>query len=141
MDWQVIILTLGASLITGLVSLVGNILMTRSNIKKAILENQEQNKKEYMYKRLKAYEQILAKINYLEQNIEDKDALETSNIKQVWFNWYPYCSDELNSILHNFCSGFIEKDNRGKGLSLSRIREQIKTDLDEYYGIKKKSRR
>ena len=31
MDWQVIILTLGASLITGAVSLVGNIVISKSN--------------------------------------------------------------------------------------------------------------
>ena len=34
MDWQVIILTLGASLISGVVSLVGNIVVSKSNLKK-----------------------------------------------------------------------------------------------------------
>ena len=110
MDWQVIILTLGASLITGVVSLIGSILVTKSNIKKTILESQEQNKKEFMYKRMNAYKDILDKINWLEQNLDKKDALEESGINHVWHKWYPYCSNELNYSLHLFIRKFNEKD-------------------------------
>ena len=65
MDWQVIILTLGASLITGAISLIGNIVVTKANIKKTILENRELCKKEFMCKRMDAYNQILKNINYI----------------------------------------------------------------------------
>lgn len=135
MDWQVIILTLGASLITGAVSLVGNIIVTKLNLKKTMLENRESSKKEFMHKRMDAYNQILKNINYLEQNLDKENVLEESNIEQSWLNWYPYCSKELNYRLHMFIKYFGKKGKSEIVLSLSNIREQIKDDLDEYYGI------
>ena len=116
MDWQVIILTLGASLITGAVSLIGNIVVTRANLKKTLLENREESKKE--------------------------DILKESKIEQAWLNYYPYCSKEMNHDLYMFTKYFDRKDKSHIDLSISHMREQIKDDLDEYYGVKdKKSKR
>ena len=135
MDWQVIILTLGASLITGAISLIGNIVVTKANIKKTILENRELCKKEFMCKRMDAYNQILKNINYIEENLNKENVLKESNIERAWLNWYPYCSKELNHRLYIFVKYFDKKENSNIVISLSNIRKQIKYDLDEYYGI------
>lgn len=135
MDWQVIILTLGASLITGTISLIGNIIVTKANFKKTILENKELIKKEFMCKRMDAYNQILRNINYIEENLNDKEVLEESKIERAWLNWYPYCSKELNHILSIFIKSFDKKEKSNIVASLSNIRKQIKNDLDGYYCI------
>ncbi len=135
MDWQVIILTLGASLITGAISLIGNIVVTKANLKKTILENRELCKKEFMCKRMDAYNQILKNINYIEENLNKENVLKESNIERAWLNWYPYCSKELNHRLCIFVKYFDKKENSNIVVSLSNIRKQIKYDLDEYYGI------
>ncbi len=141
MDWQVIILTLGASLITGAVSLIGNIVVTKANLRKTLLENREESKKEFMYKRMDAYNQILKNINYLEQNLDKENVLEESKIEQAWLSWYPYCSKELNHRLYMFIKYFDKKEKSNIILSLSNMRKQIKYDLDEYYGITDKDPR
>ncbi len=138
MDWQVIILTLGASLITGAVSLIGNIVISRANLKKTLLENREESKKEFMKKRFEAYEQILHNLNYLEQNADKEDILKESKIEQAWLNHYPYCSKEMNHELYMFTKYFDRKNRSHIDLSISHMREQIKNDLDEYYGVKDK---
>lgn len=53
--------------------------MTKSNLKKTMLENKEQNKKEFIHKRIDTYSQILKNINYIEQNIDKDDILVKSN--------------------------------------------------------------
>ena len=63
MDWQVIILTLGASLITGIITLLGNIIVSKSNIKSVTVENEYKDKKEFIDKRIKSYDVILKCIN------------------------------------------------------------------------------
>lgn len=138
MDWQVIILTLGASLITGTVSLIGNIVVTKANLKKSMIEKQEESKKEFMKKRVEAYELILHNLNYLEQNIDNDNVLKESKIEQAWLNYYPYCSKEMNYALYMFTKSFDRKDKSHIISSISDLREQIKKDLDEYYGIKDK---
>lgn len=138
MDWQVIILTLGASLITGVVSLVGNIVVSKSNLKKTILESRETSKKEFMQKRIDSYNKILKKINYLELNINIGNILEKSFIEEEWLDCYPYCSKELNNRLHMLIKSFEKKEYSYKIASISNVRNQIKADLDEYYGIKDK---
>ena len=138
MDWQVIILTLGASLITGAVSLIGNIVVTKANLKKTLLENREESKKEFMKKRFEAYEQILHNLNYLEQNANKEDILKESKLEQTWLNYYPYCSKEINHDLYMFTKNFDRKNKSHINLSISHMREQIKEDLDEYYGVKDK---
>lgn len=62
MDWQVVILTLGASLITGIITIIGNIIVSRVSLKKTIVENQHADKKEFIDKRFKAYDKILTTI-------------------------------------------------------------------------------
>ncbi len=135
MDWQVIILTLGASIITGAVSLIGNIVATKANLKKTIIENREESKKEFMKKRFEAYELILHNLNYLEQNISTDNVLEKSKIEQAWLNNFHYCSKELSHKLYMFIKYFDRKDKTHIDLSISHMRDQIKEDLDEYYGI------
>lgn len=138
MDWQVIILTLGASLITGAVSLIGNIVVTKANLKRTLLENREESKKEFMKNRFEAYELILHNLNYLERNTDKENILKESEIEQVWLNHYPYCSKEMNHHLYMFTKYFDRKDKSHIDLSISHMREQIKKDLDEYYGVKDK---
>lgn len=135
MDWQVIILTLGASLITGAISLIGNVVVTKANLKKTILENRELSKKEFMNKRMDAYNQILKNINYIEENINKEKVLEESNIERAWLNWYPYCSKKLNHKLYMFIKYFDQKEESVIVVNLSNMRKQIKNDLDVYYGI------
>lgn len=138
MDWQIIILTLGASIITGAVSLIGNIIVTKANIKKTIIESKALLKQEFMSKRMDAYNKILNNINYLELYIKNEDVLEKSNLEKVWLNYYPYCSKKLNNSLYMLIKYFDTKNDYNNILRISNIRKQIKKDLDEYYGIKDK---
>lgn len=135
MDWQVIILTLGASLITGAVSLIGNIIISKSNIKKTLLENTTEARKEFMNKRCQAYDRILYCINYLEENKSEKNLLENSELESTWKADYPYCSKQLNQELYMLTKYFDKKNSLNFELKLRNIRNQIKKDLDNYYGV------
>ena len=143
MDWQVIILTLGASFITGAVSLIGNIIVSKSNLKKTLIENKEQSKKEYMRRRISIYDSILHRLAHIENNIDDKNVLEDTELERVWLEDYHYCSKDVNCDLHRFFKFYDRKDKNSIKINIENIREQIKKDMDEYYGIKenKKSSR
>ena len=136
MDWQVIILTLGASIITGAVSLAGNIIASRANVKKSQLED----KSEYMHKRFQAYDSILKNLNYLECNISNKDVLKESKLEEKWLEHYHYCSKEVNMLLYLFIRYFNNKDIISVKNKTENIREQMKSDMDTYYGIKEKTK-
>ena len=144
MDWQVIILTLGASLITGAVSLIGNIIITRANIKKSLLENNEKNKREFMHKRFQVYDDILKCLNYIELNIKDENVLEKSCLKNKWLESFQYCSKTLNSLLNVLVDSLnktnIQFNNNVKSVErwIKTIRLYMKTDLDACYGNKEK---
>lgn len=135
MDWQVIVLTLGASLITGAVSLIGNIIISKSNIKKSQLEN----KSEFMHLRIKAYNSILFNLNFLESKIKEKDILEKSNLESKWLNNYHYCSQNFNNLMSSFIRNFEGRDINSELSRMEKIRQQIKFDIDTYYGIKERS--
>lgn len=62
-----------------------------------------------MQKRTEAYNQILKNINYLEHNLSKDNVLEESKLEQVWLNWYPYCSKDLNKEIHMFVKYFDKK--------------------------------
>ena len=143
MDWQVIILTLGASLITGAVSLIGNIIVSKSSLKNTLLENQEQSKKEYAKRRIAIYNTILHRLAYIETNEDDEEALDEFELERLWLEDYHYCSKEVNALLHSFFK-LEDKSNRTILLiKIKKIRNQIKRDINDYYGIKeaKKSRK
>ena len=135
MDWQTIILTLGASLITGAVSLIGNIIVSKSNLKKSFIENQEQSKKEYNKKRILIYDSILNNLALSEVYLDD-NKVDWSNLQRLWLKEYHYCSKEVNFLLHYFFKNNdkIEKDATKR--MINRIRNQIKKDIDSYYGFK-----
>lgn len=142
MDWQVIILTLGASLITGAVSVIGNIIITRANIKKSIIENNEKNRSEFMHIRLQTYDEILKCINNIECNIKEEDILEKSALKTKWLGSYQYCSKTLNQLIRQLIISLekinIYKNTKTAECWIERIRMYIKADLDSYYGNKEK---
>ena len=142
MDWQVIILTLGASLITGAVSLIGNIIITRANIKKSIIENSEKNRSEFMHIRFQTYDEILKCINNIECNINKENILEKSELKTKWLGSYQYCSKTLNQLIRQLIISLekinIYKNTKTAECWIERIRMYIKADLDSYYGNKEK---
>ena len=138
MDWQVIILTLGASLITGAVSLLGNIIVSKSNIKKSILENRELNKKDFFNKRLKIYDKILTHLKSIEIGIEKKEdinkILEECHLESFWKSNYHYCSTGFNERMRRFLHFF--DGSHGTIMRITAIRDQAKFDFDHYYGLK-----
>jgi len=139
MDWQVIILTLGASLITGAVSLIGNIIVSKTNLKKTLIENQEQIKKDYLRRRILIYDSLLVRLVEIEGNLGNKKVLEKTELERIWLEDYHYCSKEVNRQLYLFLGSFDRKtDDVIKKGYIKKIREQIKMDLDNYYGIKEK---
>ncbi|MBQ2717973.1 MAG: hypothetical protein IJF75_05190 [Clostridia bacterium] len=140
MDWQVIILTLGASLITGAVSLIGNIIVSKTNLKKTLIDNQEQNKKDYLRRRISIYDAILVGLVEIESKLDNEKVLVESELERIWLEDYHYCSKEVNRQLHLFLGSFDRKtDSAIKKVYIKKIREQIKMDLDNYYGIKEKN--
>lgn len=145
MDWQVIVLTLGASLITGAISLIGNILVSRSNLKKIKLENEEQNKKEHINRKVEAYSKILHQLAVIDVDI-NKDINNRTNLSDIlllekcWLENYPNCSQEVNRNLSDLFRYFSKEDSSRIKLRIDNIRKQIKKDLDSLYGIKEESK-
>lgn len=107
--------------------------MSKSNLKKALLETQEQNKKEYFQRRITIYDKILNRLAYIESNLDNKTALEESELKKIWLEKYHYCSSEVNNELNYFLRYYNEKPKETKKIIIKEIREQIKIDIDEYY--------
>ena len=141
MDWQVIILTLGASIITGAVSLLGSIISSRVNFKKLIFEKENENKREYMRNRLDIYGYILYKLNEIVEDISDNDEeydLTDSEIESKWLESFNYCSKEINRMMYWFVSHFDVKNKKSLMNNIDSIRRQVKKETDEYYGIKEK---
>lgn len=136
MDWQIIVLTLGSALITGAVSIIGNIIAMRSNTRKSLLESNEQKTKEIMNKRLKVYDSILLYINYIENSEDETKYREFyAKLHDCWLNNFSYLSKDVNSRL-NSLTHVIESENQYTKFHISSLREQIKIETDEYYGIK-----
>ena len=96
-----------------------------------------------MRRRISIYDSILHVLANIENNLDDKNILEESELERVWLEDYHYCSKEVNSDLHHFLKFYDIKDKNSIKRNIKNIREQIKKDMDEYYGIKenKKSSR
>ena len=139
MDWQVVILTLGASLITGIITIIGNIIVSRASLKKTIVDNQHSDKKEFIDKRFKAYDKILTTItSQLETKIIKDDIFDEqkAKIEKVWRENYHYCSKQINrdiQLLIRFFDYSFSTKQRIKNLS-----DLMKKDIDSFYGIKDK---
>ena len=141
MDWQIIVLTLGSALITGAVSIIGNIIVMRSNTRKSLLESNEQKTKEIMSKRLKVYDSILLYINYIEKYEDETKCREfCAKLHDCWLNNFSYLSKEVNHRL-NSLTRVIEKEDKFINFHINSLREQIKIETDEYYGIKETNMR
>ncbi len=139
MDWQVIILTLGASLITGIITLLGNIIVSKSNIKSITVENEYKDKKEFIDKRIKSYDDILNCINHEFNNLtkeEKKSEEQKKNIDKIWRCNFHYCSKAVNKrmvlLIKYFDTSYRTKQR------ISVLSEVMKKDIDRYYGIKDK---
>lgn len=137
MDWQVIILTLGAALITGLTSVIGNILVVRSSLRKSVLENKEQKEKEFMTMRISAYTSILVILRDLNENLSEHDLInKCTQLEDKWLVNYPYLSININRHLH-ILTEYIETQNiKDLEYRIRSIRKKIKEELDEYYNVK-----
>ena len=139
MDWQVIILTLGAALITGLTSIVGNILVVRSNLRKSVLENKEQKEKEFMSTRINAYESILSILREINENLNEHDlANKCAQLESKWLSNYPYISININRRLHFLTEHLESKNTNNIKFDIRLIRDMVKQEIDEYYNIKDK---
>jgi len=137
MDWQVIILTLGASLITGLVTIIGNVIVSRISLKKIIVENQHNDKKEFIERRFKAYDEILKCISSQSENklIKDFDE-QKEKIDKIWKENYHYCSKQINNDMYFLIKYFdFSHSTKSRIKSLS---EAMKSDIDRFYGVKDK---
>ena len=101
MDWQVIILTLGAALITGLTSVIGNILVVRSSLRKSVQESNEQKQKEFMAIRLKAYEDVLIILHDIDESNDEQELIQAClRLQNQWLDKFLYISKNLNHELH-----------------------------------------
>lgn len=139
MDWQVIILTLGAALITGLTSIVGNILVVRSNLRKSVLENKEQKEKEFMSTRISTYESILAILSDINENLTEDDLSDIYlQLQDKWLSNYIYISVNTNRRLHVLTVRMESKNVKDVSSEAKFIREKIKEEIDEYYNINDK---
>lgn len=139
MDWQVIILTLGASLITGVVTIIGNVIVSRISLKKTIVENEHNDKKEFIEKRFKAYDEILKCISSQSENkmIKDENFEEQKEkIDKVWRENYHYCSKQVNKDMYFVVKYFDFSFNTKR--RVESLSEEMKKDIDKFYGIKDK---
>ena len=137
MDWQVIILTLGAALITGLTSFIGNILVVRSSIRKSAIENKEQKEKEFMSTRINAYVSILSILRDINESLSENELFDKcTQLENKWLVNYPYLSININRHLHILTKCIETKKTERLNFRIRDIREKIKEELDEYYNIK-----
>lgn len=142
MDWQVIILTLGASLITGIVTIVGNIIVSHYSLKKTLLENQYLNRKEFLDKRIKAYDDLLKCITEQSKTKMIKDDNfqdQKEKISEIWKENYHYCSKQVNRMMSNLIK-YFDFSNTSK-IRIQRVSDEMKKDIDKFYGIKDKEKR
>ena len=138
-DWQVIILTLGAALITGLTSVVGNILAVRSSIRKGVLENKEQKEKEFMSNRINAYSNILVILRDINESLSENElSVKCTQLENKWLVNYPYLSLKINRDLHILTECLETKNTNSLNFRIMNIREKIKEEIDEYYNIRDK---
>ena len=136
MDWQVVILTLGTALITGVTSIVVNILVVRSGLRKSVLENKEQKEKEFMTTRINAYASILVILRDLNEGIGGSELIDKhKQLEEKWLANYPYLSINVNRLLLILTDNMEAKDSKNLTGNIRVIREKIKEELDEYYNI------
>lgn len=139
MNWQVIILTLGASLITGIISLLGNIIISKASIKRTLIKNEIKNKKQFIDKREKAYNEIIdtikAQLVDIEGKVKPYDE-QKKLIDNVWRTYYHYCGKSVNKnmvlLIEYFDNSFSSKQR------INRLCQIMKKDIDRFYGIKDK---
>lgn len=137
MDWQVIILTLGAALITGLTSVIGNILVVRSSLRKSALETKEQKEKEFMTTRISAYTNILVILRDINESLNEADlANKCTQLENKWLVNYPYLSININRHLHILTECIETQKIKDLNYRIRNIRKKIKEELDEYYNVK-----
>ena len=132
MTIESIILALGASFITGATSLLNTILMAKNNEKTILINSKSAIKQEFMQQKLICYKKILNCIFYIENNINNENAIKNSNIEQVWIDNYVYCTKIISKHIWIIVSG--PKTNLMSYIKI--IKDNIKREINEFFDIK-----
>ncbi len=137
MDWQLIILTLGASFLTGAITIVSNIIISNANIKKAKLEKTVNSQMEYLSKVNNIYSEILDLLFYVETYLNQKNKEELhlyiNKLDYYWKRNFNYCSKTLNNEIYCLIEDF--EKNTIQPYQIEYIRDLIKIDTNKLYGI------